>query len=62
MRKRAFTKHIKSIIIIVFNATVDKSTKKDGMLDQLKVLHQKDTDGRVEFILREALSSIVRSH
>ena len=47
--KRAFTKEqIKSIIILVFSATVYKSSKKGELLDQLNGLNQKDTESNMD--------------
>ena len=47
--KRALTKdHIKSIIIPVFSATFDKSSKKGEFLDQLNGNNQKDMESKMD--------------
>ena len=47
--KRTFTKaHILAITIIVFRETVDRSAKKIDLMDQLKMLHLKDTEGKID--------------
>ena len=45
----AFTKdHIKSIIILVLSATVDKSSNKGELLDQLNGINQKYTESKMD--------------
>ena len=47
--KRSFTMdHIKSIIILVFGATVDKFSKKVEFLDQLNGINQNDTESKMD--------------